>query len=122
VQANSLDTIYAGQSAHFARGQAIIVFRNGALRCVDARLEGEEATVMGNGAVLTDGRVAAIARFVAAPDTLLAISKFTQPATLELQLTPLSTPQRSALDMQFFGQPGNFFYQPNPAAKPFQLE
>jgi hypothetical protein len=122
VQANSLDTVYAGQSAHFARGQAIMVFQNGALRCVDARLAGEEATVIGNGAILTDGRVAAIARFVAAPDTLRAISRFTQPATSELQLTPLSTPQRAALDMRFFGRPGNFFYQPNPAAKPFQLE
>lgn len=77
---------------------------------------------MGNGAILTDGRVAAIARIVAAPETLLAISKFAQPATSELRLTPLSTPQRAALDMQFFGQPGNFFYQPNPATKPFPLK
>jgi hypothetical protein len=122
LQASSLDTVCAGQPAHFEHGQAIVIFQNGALRCVDARLAGEETTVMGNGAMLTDGRAAAIARIVAAPDTLLAISKFTQPTTSELQLSPLSTPQRAALDMQFFGQPGNFFYQPNPAAKPLLLK
>jgi len=89
---------------------------------VDARLTGEETTVMGNGAMLTDGRTAAIARIVAAPDTLLAISRFTQPSSSEPELTPLSTPQRAALDLRFFGQPGNFLYQPNPAAPPLPLE
>jgi hypothetical protein len=122
VQAKSLDAVFGEQTAHFEQGQAIVIFQNGALRCMDARLMGEAVTLMGNGAILTDGRAAGNARIVAAPETLAAISKFTQPASSALQLTPLSTAQRAALDLQVFGRPGTFYYKPNPAAEPLPLK
>ena len=48
---------------------------------------------------------------------LAAISKRIQTDSSP-QLTPLSTPQRAALDMRVFGFPRKVFYQTNPAAKP----
>jgi hypothetical protein len=97
------------------------MFHGGTLRCLDARLVGEETSLLGNAMLLSDGRFAGIARIVAAPESLVAISKFTHPDGTAPQLTSLSTPQRAALDMRIFGSPGNVFFQPNPAAAPIPL-
>ncbi len=121
AQAAEIDTRYSGQEASFELGQALFSFQNGALRCLDARLLGESLSILGNAALLTDGRVAANARVVAAPDTLVAVSKMTQPDSAPY-LTPLSTPQRAALDLQFYGRPGAFYFRPNPRAAPLLIK
>lgn len=113
---------YAEQRADFGHGQALMIFQGGVLRCLDARIMGEQISVMGNAMLLSDGRFAAAARVVAAPETLSVISKHTHPSRIAPQLTPLSTPQRAALDMRVFGTPGNVFYQPHPGAEPIPLQ
>lgn len=122
MQAASVDADFSGNRCHFDQGQALVVFQNGILRCIDARLTGETVSVICNAMALSDGRAAGIARIIAAPEALVAISKFTQPDASAPQLTPLSTPQRAALDLQIFGRPGSFHYQPNPMAKPIPLQ
>lgn len=121
TQAASIDTSYASQTAHFDQGQTMVIFRNGALSCIDARLVGEQLTLIGNATLLSDGRAAANGRIIAAPETLVAISKFTEPNSAAPALTPLSTPQRSALDLQFFGKLGEFYFKPNPRAAAIPL-
>lgn len=122
IQTLEVETGYTGRNADFRQGQALVIFQSGVLRCVDARLLGEETSILGNAMLLSDGRFASVARIVASPESLIAISKQTQPHGSAPQLTPLATPQRAALDMQVFGFPGNFFYQPHPAAEPIPLQ
>ncbi len=110
------------QTAAFRDGQALLVFQNGLLQCPDARLVGETLSFMGNAAALSDGRVAAKLRIVSAPDTLVAISRKTEPDHRAPSLTPLSTPQRSALDLEVFGSPGAFYYRSNPSAAAIPLQ
>ncbi len=105
-----------GQTTVFRNGQVLLVFQNGLLQCPDARLIGETLSFMGNAAVLSDGRASANLRLVAAPDTLVALSRHTEPDHRAPSLTPLSTPQRAALDLGFFGAPGEYFYRSNPSA------
>lgn len=121
VQALSVETGYAGQKARFDHGQALVIFQGGVLRCLDARMVGEDSSFLGNGMALSDGRFAANLRIVASPESLASISKFTQTDSSPPRLTPLSTPQRAALDLQVFGLPDKIFYQSNPAAKPVLL-
>ena len=121
TQAVGIDTNFSDHHAHFDQGQALIVFRNGALSCIDARLVGEPLAIIGNATLLSDGRAAANGRVIAPPETLVAISKFTEPNSAAPSLTPLSTPQRSALDFQLFGKLGEFYFKPNPRATPILL-
>jgi hypothetical protein len=117
VQTLLVDAEFAGNKASFNHGQGLVVFQQGVLRCLDARLIGDDVSLLGNGMALSDGRFATHLRIVAAPENLAAISSRVQTDS-PLQLTPLSTPQRAALDMRVFGFPGKVFYQANPAAKP----
>jgi hypothetical protein len=121
MQSQLIDAVFAGNKASFNQGQALIVFQQGILRCIDARLVGDDLSLLGNGMALGDGRFASHLRIVAAPESLAAIAKRIQNDS-PLQLTPLSTPQRAALDMRAFGFPGRVFYQANPAAKPVRLK
>jgi hypothetical protein len=121
MQSQLIDAVFAGNKASFNQGQALIVFQQGILRCIDARLVGDDLSLLGNGMALGDGRFAGHLRIVAAPESLAAIAKRIQNDS-PLQLTPLSTPQRAALDMRAFGFPGRVFYQANPAAKPVRLK
>lgn len=121
TQAVSIDTSFADQTAHFDQGQALVIFRNGALSCIDARLVGEPLTLIGNATLLSDGRAAANGRIIAAPETLVAVSKYTEPSSAAPSLTPLSTPQRAALDLQLFGRIGELYFKPNPRAAPIPL-
>lgn len=92
-----------GQQAAFDRGSAIVVLRGGLLSCVDARLIGDELSFLGNATVLADGRVAAALRMVAPPANLEGIvNRFFQNQS-GIPLTPLSTAQRTAFDVQAFG-------------------
>ncbi len=116
LQTLFVDAEFAGNKASFNQGQGLIVFQQGVLRCVDTRIIGDDLSILGNAMALSDGRFASHLRIVAAPESLAAISSRIQTDS-SLQLTPLSTPQRAALDMRVFGFPGKVFYQANPAAK-----
>ncbi len=122
VQSLSVDAAMMDNTANFDYCQALLIFRNGALSCVDARIIGDSISILGNATFLSDGRAAANARIIAPPESLVAISKLTQPGSSSLSFTPLSTPQRSALDLQLFGKIGEFFYKPNPRAEPIPLQ
>ncbi len=120
-QALSINAEYLGHKTFFSHGQGLVMLQRGVLRCLDARLVGDDVSLLGNGMALFDGRFAANLRIVAAPESLAVISMHTQTDSSPPQLTPLSTPQRAALDMRTFGFPGRVFYQANPAAKPVLL-
>lgn len=121
ARARDVEGRFQDQEIRFQNGQALVVFGNAMLRCLDARLVGETTSLLANGTLLKDGRFAGIARIVSSPDTLVAISKTTHPDQAAPNLTPLSTPQRSALDLQVFGRPGKFYYLPDPGAEPIPL-
>lgn len=88
----------------FDDGSAAAVIRGGTLACIDARLLGEDLSLLGNGTLLADGRLAAVVRVVAAPETAAAAARrlFPQVAAVP-QPAPLSTPQRAALDLSISG-------------------
>lgn len=93
-----------GYDAVFDRGSAVTVLRGGVISCVDARLIGDELSFLGNATLLADGRAAAALRMVAPPASIDAIVSrtFTQ-VTQPFSVTPLSTPQRAAFDLEVFG-------------------
>lgn len=94
----------ASHDAKFDRGNAVTVLRGGVLSCVDARLIGDELSLLGNATLLADGRLAGAARVVAAPGTATSIASQAFPLLKETPiLTPLSTPQRSAFDLEASG-------------------
>jgi hypothetical protein len=121
AQSSAMNVEYGDYKNDFDQGQAIVIFQNGALSCVDARLSSEALSIIGNATLLSDGRAAANARVIAAPDTLVAFSKFTEPASNAPSLTPLSTPQRAALDLQIFGKLGELYFKPNPRSQPILI-
>lgn len=94
----------AGHEAAFDRGSAVVVLRGGMLSCVDARLIGDQLSLLGNATLLADGRGAGALRMVAPPETAAAIAARVFPGLPQpLPLTPLSTPQRAAFDLEAFG-------------------
>ena len=121
-KANSIEANLGQHNSTFSDGQILVIFQNATLFCPTARLNGESTSILANGAVLQDGRTAAIVRIVSSPDTLNSLSKFTHPKNTAPNLTELSTPQRSALDLQVFGKPGNFYFLPDPSSKPIPLK
>lgn len=95
---------FAGHDAKFDRGGAVIVLRGGMLSCVDARLIGDDLSLLGNATLLADGRAAAALRMVTQPDTANAIVNRVFPNIPQPPaLTPMSTPQRAAFDLEAFG-------------------
>jgi hypothetical protein len=122
VQAAPVDTSIGGRETRFDSGHALFVFQDGALRCLDARLVSEGASIIGNATLLSDTRMAANARIIATPETLLSIAGYTRRDQRVPHLTPLSTPQRAALDLQLFGHLGNISYKPDPLAEPVPLQ
>ncbi|MEY3898396.1 MAG: hypothetical protein RLZZ214_3918, partial [Verrucomicrobiota bacterium] len=59
----------AAHETKFDKGSAVTVLRGGVLSCVDARLIGDDLSLLGNATLLADGRAAGAARLVAAPET-----------------------------------------------------
>ena len=90
----------AEHEAGFDRGHLITTLRGGVLQCGDARLIGDELSLLGNAALVADGRLAAVLRIVAPPDAATAIGGRLFPNP---RLTPLSTPQRVAVDLHAAG-------------------
>ncbi|MBC7979317.1 MAG: hypothetical protein H7Y36_02000 [Armatimonadetes bacterium] len=122
AQSSDIASRYTDQEGRFEQGRALVIFQNGALSCVDARLTGESLSILGNATLISDGRAAANARIVGPPETLAAISKHTRPDDSAPKLTFLSTPQRAALDLKIFGRLGEFYYQPDPGYAPILLK
>lgn len=88
----------------FDRGSAITILRGGMLSCLDARLISDDLSLLGNATLLADGRLAANLRLVAPPETATSLAnRFFPNMSQPPSLTPLSTPQRAALDLQAFG-------------------
>jgi hypothetical protein len=103
-QVKEISAKVGNHQASFDRGSGIVVLRGGVLSCVDARLVGDELSFLGNATALADGRVAAALRMVAPPGHVNGIVKRTfNHLTDPLSLTPLSTDQRTAFDLQAFG-------------------
>ncbi|MGJ8644352.1 MAG: hypothetical protein ACSHX9_13170 [Luteolibacter sp.] len=117
-----IDAKHLENETHFDTGHALFIFRNGALSCADARLSGEETSILTNATLLSDGRAAANLRVVASPEILGVISNFTDPTGSPPYFTPLHTPQRAALDLEIFGKLGDFRYKPNPFAEPIPIQ
>ena len=94
----------ATRETKFDRGSAVTVLRRGVISCVDARLVGDEFSVLGNAVLLPDGRAAGAVRLVAAPETVEVVASRIFPAIPGApSLTPLGTPQRAAFDIEAFG-------------------
>ncbi len=90
---------------HFDQGQSLILLRSGQLSCVDARLTSEKTTLIGNGTLLSDGRLAANLRMIAHPSiTTHVIKQFFPKNTQAPSFTPLATPQRTAFDLEARGK------------------
>ncbi len=96
----------AGHDVKFDKGSAVTVLRGGLLSCVDARLISDELSLLGNATVIVDGRAAGVIRLVAPPDSVNAIVKRAFSNIESPSLTPLATPQRSAFDLEAFGNIG----------------
>lgn len=106
-QATSLRV--AGHGAKFDRGGVVTVLRGGQLSCVDARLISDGLSLLGNATLLADGRAAAALRLVAPPANLEGMAKKAFPTLESPCLTPLGTPQRSAFDLEAFGNISQLF-------------
>lgn len=99
----------AARETKFDRGSAVTVLRGGVISCVDARLIGDELSLLGNATLLADGRAAGAARLVAAPESATAIASRIFPHLAAPSLTPLATPQRAAFDLEAFGNISQLF-------------
>jgi len=103
-QVREVSAEFGKHRASFDRGSGIVVLRGGILSCVDARLVGDELSFLGNATVLADGRLAGALRMVAPPGHVNGMVKRTfKYLTDPISLTPLSTDQRTAFDIQAFG-------------------
>lgn len=111
-----------GHEAKFDRGGTVTVLRGGMLSCVDARLIGDELSFLGNATLLADGRLAGVLRMVAPPESAAAIARRVFPGIGEPSLTPLSTPQRAAFDLEAFGNIGQISLRPGRDAPVMELK
>jgi hypothetical protein len=92
----------------FDRAQAVTLLRSGTLSCVDARMTGDQLSFLGNATVLSNGKAAGVLRIVAPPQTSMAIIRKLFPAaTAPPAFSSMSTPQRSALDIEVSGSLGD---------------
>jgi hypothetical protein len=96
--------------ATFDKASTVTVLRGGILSCVDARMIGDGLSLLGNATLLADGRLAGAARVVTTPESAAAIASRTFPMLQGApSLTPLSTPQRAAFDVEAFGNISQIF-------------
>ncbi|MEI6607094.1 MAG: hypothetical protein WCP35_17420, partial [Verrucomicrobiota bacterium] len=105
---NSAISIHAGEHhANFDSGSCCIALRGGVLSCLDARLVGDDLSLLGNATLLADGRAAGVVRLVAAPETTLGIVRGLFP-NIEAapSISPLTSPQRVACDLEVSGSLG----------------
>lgn len=108
-EAQEVSAKMGAHEAKFDRGSAVTVLRGGVVSCVDARLIGDELSFLGNATLLADGRLAGVMRMVAPPPSATAIVGNLFPGAGTPSLTELSGPQRSAFDLEAFGNIGNIY-------------
>jgi hypothetical protein len=113
AESSTVQLATADATTTFDRGRILTVLRGNVLQCVDARLIGDDLSILANAAVISDGRAAAAIRFVAEPATLVHLAQRLQ-SDLNPPLTPLSTPQRAALDLRAFGSLDNLTLEIGP--------
>ncbi len=94
----------------FLRSGALLVLHRGVLSCPDARLIGEELSLLANGAVTAAGGTGVL-RLVIPPGSAQAWTKSLAGISPDLKpvFTPLETPDRTALDLRWIsyeGKPG----------------
>lgn len=107
AEATAISAHLAGHDAKFDRGGVFAVMRGATLACPDARLVGDDLSLLGNATVTADGQTAAVLRLVAPPETLTTIARHVFPNTPQAPaLTPLASPQRAALDLEVSGSNG----------------
>ncbi len=99
-----------GRQAAFLRSGAVLVLHGGMLSCPDARLIGEEFSLLANGAVTSAGGTGVL-RLVMPPGSAQAWTKSLAGISPELKpvFTPLDTPDRTVLDLRWIsyeGKPG----------------
>ena len=112
AEVKGLHGTLGGREFSFDKGQALTFLRGHILSCLDARLVGEEISLLGNATLLADGRAAGVMRFVATPESIQAITNHFFPGISPPPVTsPLGTPQRVAFDLHTFGRIGDMYLQ-----------
>ena len=101
-----------GRITRFDQGSAIAVLQAGTLSCPDARLVGDDLSLLGNATVHSDGRAAGVLRVVAPPETAMGIVRNLFPGTqAPPAFSAMSTPQRAALDLEAAGTLGDIRFR-----------
>ena len=112
AEVKGLHGTLGGREFTFDEGQALTLLRGHILSCLDARLVGEEISLLGNATLLADGRAAGVIRFVATPESIQAITNhFFSGISPPPVTSPLGTPQRVAFDLHTFGRIGDMSLQ-----------
>jgi hypothetical protein len=88
----------------FDRASLVGVLQGGALECREAKIVSDSLALLGNGAILADGRISGSLRLIGPPDSVTGFVAEVFPTLPKPpSLTPLATPQRSAFDIEAFG-------------------
>ncbi len=116
-----------GQVTRFDQARSITFLRGGALSVMDARIIGDQLSMLGNATILSNGSTAGVLRIVAPPETTIGIvNRFFPGLQAPPAFSSMSTPQRAALDIEASGSLGDIQIrlgkngplagQPNPPA------
>ena len=88
----------------FDRGSAVVILRGGILSCTDARLIGDDLSLLGNATVFSDTRSAAVLRIVTGQDAAKNLANRIGLATgKRISFGFLGTPDRVASDVNALG-------------------
>lgn len=91
----------------FDRASLVGVLQGGALECREVKIVSDSLALLGNGAILADGRISGSLRLIGPPDSVTGIVAEAFPTLPKPpSLTPLATPQRSAFDIEAVGSLG----------------
>ncbi|RYD29468.1 MAG: hypothetical protein EOP86_21680 [Verrucomicrobiaceae bacterium] len=78
------------------------------MSCVDARIVGDQLSLLGNATILSDGTAAGVLRIVAPPETTVSmVNRFFPGLQAPPAYSSMSTPQRVALDVEASGSIGD---------------
>jgi hypothetical protein len=97
-----------GQETKFDEARSLTVLQNGSISCVDARIVGDQLSMLGNATILSTGSTAGVLRIVAPPETTIGIvNRFFPGLQAPPAFSSMSTPQRVALDIEASGSLGD---------------
>lgn len=105
IEGRGLSTSLPPQAdLRFDRGIAVFLLRGGLLTCTDARLIGDDLSLLGNGTVLSDSRAAAVLRIVAPPAYAHGLSERIGRMTgKRITFGTMGTPDRMGSDLYALG-------------------